>query len=674
MRLTVLPILIAFPFAIYAQTPTGELEQEIETIAEANQEDNTDFIQLAENLEVLRNKTIDLNFADSEDLQQIPYLNIFQIANLLQYRNQTGKIYSAFELALIKGFDQSTIQNILPFINFKTTKTNFNLKPVHIAKYSRHNLLLRSAMDLQTRTGFIPETENGYLGNRQSYYLRYRMQYQNHLSIGFTAQQDAGEPFGGLNSTIDQVSGHIALSKVGNLKQLIIGDFQAEFGQGLALWSSLAFGKGAQTTQIKRFPRGLKAFSGAEENRFLRGVAATYEIRNFKISSFYSLLNIDANLNQTDSNLLTVSSLQSTGMHRTESELLDKDANRLQTIGGNINWTYQSLNLGITALNYQLQLPLIRGEQPYQKFLFTGDELSNFSFDFNYIFGDLNLFGEFALSNNGKLAHTFGIQSNPTDGFYASLLFRNFDKAYHKIYNAPFAETGDYGESGVYLGVSWKVNQLLELRSYLDFYQFEWLRFGVNAPSRGSDFLLQANADLSKYLKAYFRFRSETNETNSTEDEIIKTLTTQQKNSLRLHFAYSLSSQLKLASRIEFSSYKIEFDAKQNGSLVFQDLKFQFVKIPLQLSTRFALVNTDDFNTRIYAYEHDLTYAFSIPAYYGRSARFYLLADFDLNQNLTLQAKYGIYNFFDREEISSGLQQIQGNILSTVSAQVLWKF
>src|SRR5690606_30002942 len=149
-----------------------------------------------ENIQMLEANPIEVNFADAEELEKIPYLNIFQIANLLQYRDKTGTIFSAYELQAIKGFDPTTIEMILPFLSFSTQKSVPDLKLKNIVKYGRHDLVLRSGLILQERKGFSDSTENGYLGSPYNSLLRYRWRYRDYLSVGFVAQQDAGEPLG----------------------------------------------------------------------------------------------------------------------------------------------------------------------------------------------------------------------------------------------------------------------------------------------------------------------------------------------------------------------------------------------------------------------------------------------------------------------------------------------
>lgn len=667
-------------FVARAQVPTQDLEQELESIADGNEENEVDLIQLAEQLELLRQNPVKVNFASADDLEQIPYLNIFQIANLLSYRRSTGPLYSEFELAVIKGFDRQTIEQVRPFLDFSTEKALPELKARNILRYSKHNLLARTNFNLQPRRGFLPGTENGFLGERQNYYLRYRGLYRDNLSIGLTAQQDPGEPFGApyQDAGVDFLSGHAALLNYGPVKSLVVGDYQVELGQGLALWSSLAFGKGAEATDIKRFPRGVRPFTGAEENRFFRGVAGTFAWRDWELTTFYSNRAIDANISASDSfgSPVLSSSLQTTGLHRTENELADKDANRLVTYGGSLSWHSGRLKTAINNVNYQLALPLEPGSQPYQFLRFSGDQLSNYSFDFNYIYRDLNLFGEAALSDNGATALSIGVQARPADGFQASILARRFEPDYQFIYNAPFAENGNYGERGLYFGIEWQMARWLVLKSFFDVYQFQWLRFGADRPSEGREALAQFDFPFSRRFSAYLRYRFETREVNPPADEInepLVPLVEEDRHGARFHVQYDLSNQWRLASRLELSFYE-EQGRSETGSVIFQDIRYYFQKLPLNLTARLALINTESFDTRIYAYENDLTYAFSIPPYYGRSVRFYVLGDLDITERLVFQIKYGITEFYDREEISSGLNAIDGNIISELRMQLRWRF
>ena len=89
-----------------------------------------------------------------------------------------------------------------------------------------------------------------------------------------------------------------------------------------------------------------------------------------------------------------------------------------------------------------------------------------------------------------------------------------------------------------------------------------------------------------------------------------------------------------------------EDDQKSKGFVAYQDLIYAPKSIPFKVQTRFAIFDTDDYDTRIYAYENDVLYAFSVPAYYGKGTRFYLNLNYKLNRTFNFWLRYS-QTYFD---------------------------
>ena len=85
---------------------------------------------------------------------------------------------------------------------------------------------------------------------------------------------------------------------------------------------------------------------------------------------------------------------------------------------------------------------------------------------------------------------------------------------------------------------------------------------------------------------------------------------------------------------------------------------------------RYALFDTDSYNSRIYAYESDILYAFSIPAYYSKGSRLYFNLKYTLRDFLDIWLRYSQTYYSDLDVISSGLNQINGNAKSEIKVQV----
>ena len=109
---------------------------------------------------------------------------------------------------------------------------------------------------------------------------------------------------------------------------------------------------------------------------------------------------------------------------------------------------------------------------------------------------------------------------------------------------------------------------------------------------------------------------------------------------------------------------------KQSGIVLFSDLIFRPEKLPLNFTFRICFFDTDSYDSRIYAYEHDVLYAFSVPAYFHRGNRFYIMSRIKLSGFIDLWIRYSLTVYHNRNRIGSGLDEIEGNSKSDVKIQL----
>jgi hypothetical protein len=139
-----------------------------------------------------------------------------------------------------------------------------------------------------------------------------------------------------------------------------------------------------------------------------------------------------------------------------------------------------------------------------------------------------------------------------------------------------------------------------------------------------------------------------------------------------LHLRYRVNREFELRSRVEFSQYR---DHETNyGFMMYQDIVWSPNFAPIRLQARFAIFDASNYDTRFYAYENDVLYAFSVPAYYGRGTRYYLNFSYKINRNVSLWLRFAQTTFSDRNVISSGNEELQGNRRSEVKVQVRVSF
>ena len=402
------------------KTDDSDIQQQLENIAENNDNEDIDYTDLLEGLTYYKEHPINLNNTSKEELQRLTFLNDIQINYLLTHIEKNGKLITIYELQSIKDFDLQTIKKILPYVrvtdNFNTA--NFGIKEMF--RNGQNVVTMRYAQILEKQTGFaaidsadLYNSHNSrYIGSPQKLYARYRFTYGTNVSWGITAEKDQGELFlkskqnfkydwyekslmGHQGNGFDFYSAHFFLKNIRFVKAFAIGDYQATFGQGLTAWSGLAFGKSADIMSGKKSAPGIRPYTSVDENRFLRGTAITIGFKPFEASAFYSRKKVDANVSDTLDNgeIAAISSLQETGFHTTPSEIADKDAIIQTIIGGNVTYNTRKLNIGITALSYQLDKDFNRALSYYNQFEFSSTQNFNIGIDYNYVFRNFNFFG-----------------------------------------------------------------------------------------------------------------------------------------------------------------------------------------------------------------------------------------------------------------------------------------
>ena len=95
---------------------------------------------------------------------------------------------------------------------------------------------------------------------------------------------------------------------------------------------------------------------------------------------------------------------------------------------------------------------------------------------------------------------------------------------------------------------------------------------------------------------------------------------------------------------------------------------------PFSGNIRLMYFETDDYNSRLYAYENDVLYSFSIPVFYDKGYRYYVNLNYDLGKKLTLWARWAQFIYTERETVGSGLDEIPKNRRSEVKLQLMYKF
>lgn len=674
-------LIIILGVAFYSQISFSQeipitTEQQLENLTDANEGETEDDTYLQE-LENFRRHPLNINTADAEEFKQLRILTDLQIVNFITYRNLFGKLISLYELQAVPSWDIGTIKKLVPFI---TTATAISLKDEAGMRFSdgEHSLLLRGIQVLEKAKGFDKSTTGTkYLGSPQRVFFRYRYTYKNLLQFGIVGDKDAGEQFlkGAQNKGFDFYSFHLFARKIGIIQSLALGDFSVNLGQGLTQWQGLAFKKSVDVMGVKRQSATLRPYNSAGEFYFNRGAGITIKKGKIESTLFASIRKLSANfVADTVNNEDFISSFLTSGYNRTSSEQADRNNLRQTSFGGNILLRNNRWHVGANAVFYNFSLPVVKREEPYNRYAISGNSWYNMSLDYSYTYKNMHFFGEAAIDKRNNKAFINGLLVSVDPRVDLSIIQRTISKGYQSINGNAFTEnTFPTNETGIYAGVSIRPAIGWKIDAYADFYKFPWLKFLVDAPSYGKDFLAQVTFTPNRQVEIYTRFKTETKQANQSDNTTVTNfLVNLPKQNWRTQISYKLNTSFTIRNRVELLWFDNNGVNKANGFLTFFDFMYKPMLKPLSAVLRLQYFETDDYNSRIYAYENDILYGYSIPGFFDKGFRYYLNLNYDLAKNVSVWLRLAQTVYRNQVTVGSGLDEIQGNRRTEVKVQIRW--
>lgn len=687
--------LVCIHLSAYAQTyRRGEIN--LENLVEelfAQQREDQDYEDLYENVLQLLLNPLDLNKATEEELKSLFILLPHQVQALVNHRKKYGKLISIYELQAVEGFDLLVIERLLPFVSLGDNLQK-QLPFWERLRESRDSyFIVRASRVLETRRGFTPPDtlSNGrltsrYMGDPNSLYGRFRIQQAKDFSMGFTIDKDAGEQFIWDRSTqrygFNFFSYHLTLYNRGKFKTIQLGDYQLQTGQGLVFGAGFSPGKGAETiTTVRRSTVGIRPYTAALEFGFFRGAALTYRKGLVDMTILASHVPRDGNLSLEADTVEQarnfISSLQTSGLHRTPTEISYRKQATESNLGANVHFQSvdRSFQAGVNSLFSRFSQPFERNLQRYNQFEFRGQENHIHSLYFGYNFQNHYIFGETAISKSGGTGTVLGLMSSLHPQLAFSMVWRKFDRNFHSFYGNAFGESSrPINETGLYMGLNYKVNQQWSMSFYYDYFKFPWLRFRVYAPSSGHEWLSRVQYKPSRKILLFAQIREESKARNlrmSDNSTNFYLLDQGRRYNYVVNLDMGINRHFSIKSRVMGSSFHFNQQTTR-GFAISQDLNIDYQR--WRISSRFALFDTDDFDNRQFLFERNVLWLFSIPALNGQGLRYYLLGQYKLGQRITCWARFARTIFTDREIIGTGLQQIQGNRQTEVILQVRYQF
>ena len=577
-----------------------------------------DYEQLQSDLYTLHESPIDLNHTSEEELSQLHFLSPRQIDDILLYADK-HPFESLYELRMIQSLVDYEIRDLLPFVqitNDQSPTTNaLNAKDVF--RYAKHEVLTRiDARNIEDFEG----TDPMYVQTR------YRFDYQRRVIFGLQLRRPAGGDAQSL-----QYGAYLQLRDIGHLHTLVAGNFQASFGQGLVLAPVFRSGKSAYVTSVGQTTEGLRYYSSVD-GAGLHGAGATLrwewnQSTRLDVSALYSLQRAN----------------DSTWHH---------------LVGANLTVRHKRLQVQLTAIeNIWSDSILPYRNAAYNQHYFRGYNQAVLGASARYNHGWFDVFGEVATTQNyqspipldraarqritndqSREAHwglglIAGSRFYPTDGVSLIALYRYYSPYFDNALGYAFSETSRMGdENGGYLG--FEISRLKNWRfwGYGDLFYFSGPKYGIpQSPSLGYDALFetQYHSPVTNHQwQLAFRARARKKGANSTY-------------SSRAWFDYQ-SGGWSLRTNIDanLTPNPLNTNPLTYGISIFQDIAYDFtpytVHHPLSLRLRLQFFDARNWDNRIYCYEYDVLYAYSIPAVYGLGGRAFLCLRWQILPQLTL--------------------------------------
>ncbi|GAA4806188.1 helix-hairpin-helix domain-containing protein [Olivibacter ginsenosidimutans] len=653
------------------------LEQLMESIANELPED-VDNTELTERWIYYLHHPIDLNATSGKELAELQFLSPLQVASIVDRRKETGSYLSVYELQSIAGLTADLVRLLLPFVQTDPSSEVTQRRLGDYLKDGKYDALFRYSRILEQSKGYTiaDPTKSRYLGSADRLLIKYRYQLPQRLQVVVNMKKDAGEQFftGAQRMGFDFYSGSIALQSQHRWKQIVLGDYTLQFGQGLALWSGLSFGKGALVQHVARLGMGLRPYTSTNEYAFFRGLAATYALRKISITPFVSYKPLSATFADRVDDHNIYSAISKTGLHRTPNEVANRYKLKELVFGANAQFQSNGLTIGVNTFRTQFAGLIQPREYLYNSYSFRGQALTNSSIYYSYAFQNIYAFGELAKSFTGGLAYTSGLISTLSHELSLVLQYRNYQKDYHAFYNQAIAEGSEpVNEKGFYTGLIFQPSKRLLWVAYVDYFKFPWLRYRVDAPSDGQDMFTQLTLTPNKQTKWLFRYRYRNKLENGDLVQQVSSMAQVKRQQLRAEIQFRLSPIFNMRNRAEWVYYK-KADQKERGYLVYQDMLYKPMQGHFSGNFRFAYFHTDGYNARIYAFENDVLYASSFPFYSDKGFRYYLNLRYKLKRGIDFWCRYGAFLYPQKETLGSGLDTIEGKHKSEIKAQIRVQF
>lgn len=618
-----------------------------------------------------------VNSASLPELLQLPVIEQIRggeklMEALVLFRTKQP-IEDLYDLLDVPGVGPATYEKLWPFFSLEQGMARLRywyLQPAFWTQDLGLRFLSSYSQVIKPRTNpaINSTTKQTLLGPR--YAQKNRLQVQSaHFSAHLAIDKDAGELAPKLDSTPN--TAHFALHQLPlsthkklMLQTLVIGNLSLNTGLGMVMPSSAFNQTRIRTTGLQSLTR-LRPRQGFSEESGLSGLATQLQWQDS--ANQFRLLLLDARLHELG-----------TGYARTPREVEESAALARYSIHGfRLEW----------ATFARTPLPIVAGIEAYQSY--SALRSNDWGLDLHSEWRDLHVSSAllFGSHRSGSMLYSlrYTPRQQPLRLRLRSYALTENQSLLHREYPSFSSVWGLFTATRAQKG--WDLSVQYEFSSQV--HVFAFMATSQEPLASGYDRYPEQRTELRLGLDYQFPQLPLTLQSSWQYKPL------QKKSRGSLQVEYQASEQLRIRSRLLVASATTSAissnprtstattkstpppppkNHQTTAYLLYHEIRLQ-PKTCLQLDARYTQFDSPSHETRLYAYENDLRYQFSVNQWQGQGHQYYVLINIrSSTTKLQIQLKYSQSEYPGQSAIGSGPTQVLGPTKREIKAQILLRW
>ena len=421
----------------------------------------------------------------------------------------------------------------------------------------------------------------------------------------------------------------------------------------------------------------MRPYRGTNPHTYFRGAGATVRITpRVDATAFVSHRNRDATLDTLQyTGAVVARTLRSTSLRRTSTERQYRRVLPTTHAGAHVQWQTTKLHVGMLGLYAQFGHPLVPTVRPDTQYRMAGTWTTHWSLSAHYApTARFVLMGEGALTGPKGRAAVLGMHADIGRG--ATLAVRGYTA--HRRYDPLDLGGLDGGRIAGVRGAETRV--ALTVHPYWTLYgalrqtYTQIPQFLTTRPESATRATASVHYDppTPLHFRVQGQWRTDDQRAAITHPygPTVPVHTARIQHKVRAHMRYAVSSTLRIDARSAWTHVQLS-DGVETGTLLWVEANAESTS-RLSANARWTLFGTDGFESRLFAYEPDVRYGFSVPALFEHGQRAHVLAGLDITSALHLEAKYSVVAYTNRAVVGQGRDQIDSHRVRNWRVQLRW--